>query len=88
MEAHGTISTCSCIDCKRPQKIEWFRKQVLSGKRPLCKCGGLIKPDIVFFGEPLPHKFNWMSTADMASCDLLIVMGTSLAVQPFAGIFL
>ena len=85
MEAHGTISTCSCIDCKRPQKIEWFRKQVLSGKRPLCKCGGLIKPDIVFFGEPLPHKFNWMSTADMASCDLLIVMGTSLAVQPFAG---
>ena len=44
-----------------------------------------MKPDIVFFGEPLPQKFKWMSTADMASCDLLIVMGTSLAVQPFAG---
>lgn len=52
---------------------------------PRCKCGGLIKPDIVFFNEPLPQKFNWMSTADMVTCDLLIVIGTSLTVQPFAG---
>lgn len=79
------MATCSCIDCRRPQKIEWFKQQVIQGAVPRCKCGGLVKPDIVFFGEPLPQKFNWMSTADMASCDLLIVMGTSLAVQPFAG---
>lgn len=86
VESHGTMSTCSCIDCRKPQRIEWFKKQILSHKIPRCKCGGLIKPDIVFFNEPLPQKFNWMSTADMASCDLLIVMGTSLAVQPFAGL--
>ena len=56
----------------------------MEGETPRCKCGGLVKPDIVFFNEALPQKFTWMSTADMASCDLLIVMGTSLAVQPFA----
>lgn len=44
-----------------------------------------MKPDIVFFNEPLPQKFNWLSTADMVTCDLLIVIGTSLTVQPFAG---
>ena len=84
VESHGTMATCSCIQCKRPQKIEWFKKQIMSRIIPRCKCGGLVKPDIVFFNEPLPQKFNWMSTADLASCDLLIVMGTSLAVQPFA----
>ena len=88
VESHGTMATCSCILCKRPYKIDWFKKQIMSRIIPRCKCGGLVKPDIVFFNEPLPQKFNWMSTADMASCDLLIVIGTSLAVQPFAGGFL
>ena len=55
---------------------------------PRCKCGGLVKPDIVFFNEPLPQKFNWMSTADMVTCDLLIVIGTSLTVQPFASLYM
>ncbi len=86
VESHGTMATCSCVECKRPQRIDWFKKQILQRKVPTCKCGGLVKPDIVFFGEPLPQKFHWLSTADMASCDLLIVMGTSLAVQPFAGL--
>lgn len=97
VESHGTMSTCSCIQCSKPYKTEWFKKQILQSNSyfelldhvdaiPRCKCGGLIKPDIVFFNEPLPQKFNWMSTADMASCDLLIVLGTSLSVQPFASI--
>lgn len=94
VESHGTMSTCSCIQCSKPHKTEWFKKQILQrwvssiisflDNTPRCKCGGLVKPDIVFFNESLPQKFNWMSTADMASCDLLIVLGTSLTVQPFA----
>lgn len=51
---------------------------------PHCSCGHLVKPDIVFYGEPLPIKYTWMHTADMVSCDMLIVMGTSLSVQPFS----
>ena len=42
-----------------------------------------MKPDIVLYGEPLPLKYMWMHTADMVSCDMVLVMGTSLSVQPF-----
>ena len=46
---------------------------------------GVIKPDVVFFGEDLPAKF-WSFAVDFARADLLLVMGTSLEVHPFAGI--
>lgn len=49
-------------------------------------CGGLVKPDIVFFGEALPHRFFHLLEEDEPECDLLIVMGSSLVVQPFASI--
>lgn len=48
--------------------------------------GGLVKPDIVFFGESLPERFFRLMKQDFAACDLLIVMGTSLMVQPFASL--
>eukprot|EP00931_Biecheleriopsis_adriatica_P006974 TRINITY_DN108315_c0_g1_i1.p1 TRINITY_DN108315_c0_g1~~TRINITY_DN108315_c0_g1_i1.p1 ORF type:complete len:356 (-),score=86.91 TRINITY_DN108315_c0_g1_i1:78-1145(-) len=48
--------------------------------------GNLVKPKIVFFGEELPRRFSELHTRDLLSCDLLLVMGTSLAVQPVAGL--
>lgn len=45
--------------------------------------GGLVKPKIVFFGEPLPDKFIELHRKDLQQCDLLIVIGTSLVVGPF-----
>ena len=54
---------------------------------PTCDaCGGVVKPDIVFFGEDLPARFKDLLEPDFSACDLLIVMGTSLNVQPFAGL--
>ena len=54
---------------------------------PTCvKCNGLVKPDIVFFGENLPDKFYKLPQKDFKKCDLLIIMGTSLEVQPFASL--
>lgn len=49
-------------------------------------CGGLVKPNIVFFGEGLPKRFFSLAEQDFETCELLIVMGTSLAVQPFNGL--
>lgn len=49
------------------------------------ECNGLVKPDIVFFGEALPEKFHANRTLPGAA-DLCIVMGTSLTVQPFASL--
>jgi len=45
-----------------------------------------VKPDIVFFGESLPDRFHKLSQKDFKKCDLVIVIGTSLAVYPFAGL--
>lgn len=56
---------------------------------PRCRSGGLcwgvVKPDIVFFGEDLPRRFYYY-LRDFPQCDLLIVMGTSLEVEPFASL--
>lgn len=47
---------------------------------------GLVKPDIVFFGESLPPRFFQKMQTDFPQADLLIVMGTSLTVHPFASL--
>lgn len=49
-------------------------------------CDGFIKPDIVFFGEGLPARFSYLAPKDGGRADLLIVLGTSLSVMPFAGL--
>lgn len=63
-----------------------MKKHVLNKEIPKCKeCSGVIKPDVVLFGEGLPNRF-WKNLVDFPRCDLLIIMGTSLVVQPFAGL--
>lgn len=61
-----------------------------SDKIPICdnaECiDGVIKPDIVLFREKLPNRFYDCSTDDFDNCDLLIIMGSSLEVQPFASL--
>lgn len=51
---------------------------------PKCSCSGIIKPDIVFFGENLPARFFTTAINDFPKADLLVIVGTSLVVQPFA----
>ena len=49
-------------------------------------CGSYVKPDIIFYGEMLPDRFYRLYQRDFVNCDLLIIMGTSLTVQPFASL--
>ena len=66
--------------------MEYMREFVIKNEIPTCdKCSGIIKPDVVLFGENLPKKF-WESSSDFPKCDLLVIMGTSLVVQPFASL--
>lgn len=52
VEAHGSFASQRCIDCKSPYDSEEIKQKVMEAKIPKCKrCGGLVKPDIVFFGE-------------------------------------
>ncbi|XP_054627819.1 NAD-dependent protein deacetylase sirtuin-3, mitochondrial isoform X1 [Dunckerocampus dactyliophorus] len=86
VEAHGTFATASCTVCRRKYEGEELRPDLMSGVIPKCPtCKGIVKPDIVFFGEELPLQFfNYLT--DFPLADLLIVMGTSLKVEPFASL--
>lgn len=87
VEAHGTFYTNHCIDCQREYTMEWVKKEIFDDNVPTCtECNGVVKPDIVFFGEDLPMKFHVLPDKDFKECDLLIILGTSLEVQPFASL--
>ncbi|KAK5078438.1 Sir2 histone deacetylase Hst2 [Lithohypha guttulata] len=88
VEAHGSFATQRCIDCGTEFPDDRMKDTVAIKEIPYCertRCEGLVKPDIVFFGEALPESFH-RSRSLPASADLAIVMGTSLTVQPFASL--
>jgi len=87
VEAHGSARGAHCLKCAKPYSRDWFAEKVNKDEIPNCDipgCRHLVKPDIVFFGENLPRRFFDAVGWDLPKCDLLIVMGTSLVVQPFA----
>ncbi|XP_005099479.1 NAD-dependent protein deacetylase sirtuin-2 [Aplysia californica] len=88
VEAHGTFSSASCVICEEKYRGAEIKESIFEERLPKCKrrgCPGIVKPDIVFFGEELPKRF-YFYLKDMLQTDLVLVMGTSLEVQPFAGI--
>lgn len=89
VEAHGSFYTNHCLTCRQDYTKEWMKAEIFADRIPTCsvpECGGIVKPDIVFFGESLPAKFHDCMDEDFDDCDLLIIMGTSLEVQPFAAL--
>ncbi|KAF3919639.1 hypothetical protein ABW20_dc0104861 [Dactylellina cionopaga] len=91
LEAHGSFASQRCIECKHPYPDDLMKQHIKADpvEIPRCidtpECNGLVKPDIVFFGEPLPNHF-FESIAQLEDVDLAIVMGTSLTVYPFASL--
>ncbi|XP_065715493.1 NAD-dependent protein deacetylase sirtuin-2 isoform X1 [Patagioenas fasciata] len=89
VEAHGTFVTSRCLSatCGQRYGLRWMEERIFSSLVPKCeKCQGLVKPDIVFFGENLPSRFFTLLQSDFQKVDLLLIMGTSLQVQPFASL--
>lgn len=88
VEAHGSFYQSHCLkqSCRKEYSFEWLKRKIEnSDEVPKCTdCGEIVKPDIVFFGEQLPRKFFELIPLDFKNCDLLIVIGTSLTVRPFA----
>ncbi|XP_047630731.1 NAD-dependent protein deacetylase sirtuin-3, mitochondrial isoform X1 [Phacochoerus africanus] len=86
VEAHGSFASATCTVCRRPFPGEDFWADVMVDSVPRCRvCAGVVKPDIVFFGEPLPPRFL-LHLADFPMADLLLILGTSLEVEPFASL--
>ncbi|EFA06770.1 NAD-dependent protein deacetylase Sirt2-like Protein [Tribolium castaneum] len=89
VEAHGTFYTGHCLACRKEYQLEWMKERIFKDEVPECEskdCKGVVKPDIVFFGEALPDKFYSLIENDFKKCDLLIILGSSLVVQPFASL--
>ncbi len=83
LELHGSIHRNFCTRCGRFFSLE---EMLASSGVPHCPCGGIIKPDVVLYGESLDSDTLAKSISALRRADLLIVGGTSLAVYPAAGL--
>jgi NAD-dependent deacetylase len=85
---HGSLFEFRCDRCQREylDELPEMPEPVESVDPPRCSCGGLIRPNVVWFGEPLPDE-AWQRSVDaVTNADLVIVVGTSSIVYPAAGL--
>lgn len=79
IEFHGTSRTLTCMGCNG----KYDSTNNVDSLPPLCpKCGGLLKPDFVFFGEPIPFMANDSSIREAKSADVCLLIGTTGEIMP------
>jgi NAD-dependent deacetylase sirtuin 2 len=86
IQAHGSYATAHCLSCQRKYALDEIKADLLTGQVLICKspdCTGIVKPDVMFYGEDFEPAFYEALENDFRTCDLLIVMGTSMVVDPF-----
>ncbi|MFH0942466.1 MAG: NAD-dependent deacylase [Chloroflexota bacterium] len=85
-ELHGSNKWIRCLGCGQRYPYQEVKARLLAGEEiPDCKsCGGILKPEVVFFGESLPEDALEQAAAHARSADLFIVIGSSLVVYPAA----
>lgn len=85
---HGSLFEFRCARCGLSYTAELpaMAEPALEVEPPVCGCGGLIRPDIVWFGEPLPEGPWRSAVAATEAADVMVVVGTSAIVYPAAGL--
>ena len=92
MELHGSVQRNYCMQCKEFYDFEGIKQKLDEASKnggeliPRCKCGGIIKPDVVLYEEGLDGRTMEKSVQYISNADVLIIAGTSLAVYPAAGL--
>lgn len=81
VEFHGNFAWQKCLDCAKKTETS---KISLDEIPPKCACGGILRPDCVFFGEMIPTEHLLRSRKAAYECDVMLVVGTSALVQPAA----
>ena len=84
VELHGNIWRARCTE--EPRRVFDQRGDTPGEELPRCPCGALLRPDIVWFGEPLDPVALDRAAAAVRACDVLLVIGTSAVVYPVAGL--
>jgi NAD-dependent deacetylase len=96
-EVHGSPQTHTCLKCGKKFPFDEVKATLNSQfsssdknpeqlRAPRCPCGGVLKPEITFFGEALPAQAWDEAFHDFETCDLVLVLGSSLLVQPAASL--
>ena len=81
-ELHGSVHENYCLECGRFYGLDWLLQ---TNGVPKCEsCGGVVKPSVVLYGEGLDHYVSTGACREISRCDMLIVAGTSLTVEPAA----
>ncbi|MEN8208357.1 MAG: NAD-dependent deacylase [Candidatus Fermentibacteria bacterium] len=81
IELHGNLRTASCIDSCGVSAVR-MTGELFGELPPRCSCGSILRPDVVFFGEQLPGQALRRAFQLADSCDLMMVIGTSMVVYP------
>jgi NAD-dependent deacetylase len=84
-EVHGHIRQATCTRCYQIVPADGLIEEFLDrGQVPRCSCGGVMKPNVILFGEQLPLHVLTAARQDTKTCDLMLVAGSSLTVEPVA----
>ncbi|HHS97045.1 MAG TPA: NAD-dependent deacylase [Chloroflexi bacterium] len=83
LELHGNIWRVRCTACGWKGED---RRVPLPEIPPRCRCGGLLRPDVIWFGEALPSKVLEAAWTAASRCQVMLVIGTSAVVQPAASL--
>ncbi|MGD2271059.1 MAG: NAD-dependent deacylase [Desulfobacterales bacterium] len=79
IEFHGNFAWLKCMDCSNRRET---RKLNIDQIPPRCDCGGIFRPEVIFFGELIPPHHLSRSRQVASQCDLMLVIGTSAVIQP------
>lgn len=85
-EVHGSAQHHHCLACNKHYDYPTIQAEVFADHVPHCECGGIIKPDITFYGEALNAETFTAATNAACQTDLMIVLGSSLTVYPAASL--
>ncbi len=83
-ELHGSVGRNYCVRCGKEHTLDYVLES--DGVPRCCKCGGMVRPDVVMYGEALPWDVWTDAEEAISECDVLIVGGTSLTVNPAASL--
>ncbi len=90
IEMHGNMREAVCLSCGKIISFGTFMEMaqgaLVSGKFSSCGCGGMLKPNVIFFGEALPHEAVSAAQKAAEDCDVMLVAGSSLVVYPVASL--
>lgn len=86
IQLHGTIKTVSCLSCGDRHTYDEISERIKRGEEvPYCKkCNGILKPDTISFGQRMPERETAEAIRRSESCELFLVIGSSLVVYPAA----